>query len=85
MECECLPGCPFFHDRMKNMPTASELLRQRFCKGDWASCARWMVFQSLGREAVPVDLFPDQADRARAILGESEHPGEEDKDWSWVS
>lgn len=50
------------------MPTASELLKQQYCHGDWASCARCMIFQSLGREAVPFDLFPDEIDRAIEIL-----------------
>jgi hypothetical protein len=22
-DCECLPGCPFFNDRMQNMPAVS--------------------------------------------------------------
>ncbi|TLM70148.1 MAG: hypothetical protein FDZ70_09330 [Actinobacteria bacterium] len=68
MDCICLPACPFFNDRMKNMPSMSEVLKQQFCKGDWSSCARCMVFEALGREAVPPDLFPDETDRARAIL-----------------
>jgi hypothetical protein len=68
VDCECLGNCPFFHDRMKNMPTASELLKQQYCHGDWASCARCMIFQDLGREAVPFDLFPDETDRAIEIL-----------------
>lgn len=70
MDCECLPQCPFFHDRMRNMPTMAEVLKQKFCKNDWSACARCMVFRGLGRDAVPYDLFPDETDRARRILGD---------------
>ncbi len=68
MDCLCLEKCPFFNDRMKNMPSMSEVLKQQFCKGDQSACARYMVFEALGREAVPPNLFPDETDRARAIL-----------------
>jgi len=68
VECTCLEACPFFHDRMKNMPSMAGVLKQLFCTGDWKSCARCMVFSELGREAVPSDLFPDETDRANAIL-----------------
>lgn len=68
MDCECLENCPFFHDRMRNMPTMSQLLKQQFCRGDWESCARCMIVRELGREAVPADLFPDETERARKIL-----------------
>lgn len=68
MECECLDACPFFHDRMKNMPTMAEVLKQQFCKGDWSSCARCMIVRELGRKAVPADLFPDEIGRAEEIL-----------------
>jgi hypothetical protein len=53
---------------MKNMPTLSEVLKQQFCRGDWTSCARCMIFKELGREAIPPDLFPDEIERAREIL-----------------
>jgi len=68
MDCECLETCPFFHDRMKNMPTFAGLLKAQFCHDDWTSCARCMIVRELGREAVPLDLFPDQTDRAHSIL-----------------
>lgn len=71
MQCECLEACPFFHDRMKNMPTMAGLLKQQFCLGEWAACARCMVFKALGRDSVPPDLFPDETARARDIINEA--------------
>ena len=68
MSCECLPDCPFFHDRMKNMPTAAGVLKQQYCLDDWSRCARCTVFRELGREAVPPDLFPYETERAAETL-----------------
>jgi len=68
MDCECLPTCAFFNDRMANMPSTAGLFKQSYCRGDFGACARFMVFKAIGREKVPIDLFPNQQDRARALL-----------------
>lgn len=67
-DCECLQGCPFFHDKMENMPAMSDILKKRYCHEDWVECARHQVFARLGREGVPSDLFPNQTDRVFVIL-----------------
>lgn len=67
-DCACLEKCPFFNDQMADMPAIAELQKSRYCLGDWSSCARHMVFEKLGRESVPSDLFPTQQDRAITIL-----------------
>jgi hypothetical protein len=67
-DCECLPKCPFFHDKMENMPSMAEMLKERYCKGDWSACARHQIFETLGRENVPSDLFPNQQDVAAEML-----------------
>lgn len=67
-ECPCLSKCPFFNDKMANMPTAADQMKKRFCTGDNAGCARYMVFSGKGREYVPADLTPRQVDRAQEIL-----------------
>lgn len=67
-ECECLQGCPFFNDRMQNMPALANIMKKRYCMNDFGSCARHMIFEKLGKEAVPSDLYPNQADKAREIL-----------------
>jgi len=68
MECPSLRICPFFNNKMKDMPAAAELLKKRYCLGDNSQCARFMVASKLGKERVPADLFPGQTDRAREIL-----------------
>lgn len=68
MSCECLEKCPFFNDTMHTMPGMSELLKTRFCHGDFTCCARYRVFKAVGREQVPHDLFPTQVNRVDAAI-----------------
>jgi len=67
-ECVCLPGCPFFNDKMQNMPALAGIMKKRYCMDDFDSCARYMVFTKLGKEKVPMDLYPNQVERANEIL-----------------
>ena len=67
-DCECLPRCPFFNDKMAQKPAMAQMYKKQFCRGDASTCARHMIFTQMGKEAVPVDLYPNQADRARKIL-----------------
>ena len=68
--CECLSACPFFHDKMDNMPSMANLLKKKFCKGDNTRCARYLIFKTLGKEKVPSDLFPTQIERANDLLNQ---------------
>lgn len=67
-DCKCLPQCLFFNDKMQNMPASAGLLKKRLCQGDNSQCARYMVLLALGREKVPMDLSPNQVDRARGLI-----------------
>ena len=66
--CECLEGCPFFNDKMKNSESLGNIYKRRYCLGDSANCARHMVFTQLGKPAVPADLFPNMKERAQQII-----------------
>ena len=68
MECKYLAGCPFFQDRMAAMPALATMYKKRYCQEAPASCARLMVRNALGKEHVPLDLVPNQHDRATAIV-----------------
>jgi len=70
-DCECLEGCPFFNDKMANMPAMSATYKKSYCKSNFADCARYKIFKTLGKGSVPVDLFPNQIDRAEEILKNS--------------
>jgi hypothetical protein len=67
-DCECLEGCPFFNDRMAHKPATSEMFKKAYCRGSNIQCARYIVFSTLGKEAVPIDLFPNQIDRAYDVI-----------------
>jgi hypothetical protein len=66
MNCAKLSGCPFFHDKMANMPSAADVLKTKFCLGDFNPCARYQV--SSGGRPVPSDLFPNHSHRVKALL-----------------
>lgn len=68
MECENLKNCPFYKDKMDIDSGLGKLYKRRYCKGDKTQCARYMVFQALGGEFVPVDLYPNMHDRAKKII-----------------
>lgn len=70
-ECECLKGCPFFNDRMSNMPSLANVYKKQFCLSDFNACARHMIFLALGKEKVPLDLFPNEVEKAKKIISEN--------------
>lgn len=67
-DCVKLSKCPFFHDKMANMPSMADLMKQNYCQGDWSRCARYRIFNDLGNEYIPADLFPNEQDRATQVL-----------------
>ncbi len=70
MDCQLLATCAFFNDRMADMPSTAERFKQIYCRGDFDSCARYTIVKAIGREKVPADLFPNQQDRAKAIIAQ---------------
>ncbi|MBN2890694.1 MAG: hypothetical protein JXL97_02395 [Bacteroidales bacterium] len=66
MVCEKTLGCPFYNDKMANMPNNTEELKQKFCLTDKTNCARYIVVTKFG--GVPSDLFPDNFERAQEIV-----------------
>ncbi|MCF7936173.1 MAG: hypothetical protein K9L28_07530 [Synergistales bacterium] len=42
--------------------------KERYCRGDKRECARYRVASTLGREAVPGDLYPNMLTRAKKIV-----------------
>ncbi len=68
-DCELLDTCPFFNDQMAEMPSMSNIIKERYCRGSNTLCARHMIFRVKGREYIPADLFPSQVERADEICG----------------
>lgn len=71
-ECECLKGCLFFNDKMKDTEGFGAIYKQRYCLGNNSDCARYVVFKKLGKQGVPPDLYPNMRDRAKKILASPE-------------
>lgn len=71
-DCEMSANCPFFNDKMANMPATATILKKKYCQGNFSTCARYLVCTALGRENVPADLTPSQADRAKQLLAPPE-------------
>lgn len=67
--CEMIEKCIFFNDKMAGMPTTAAMMKKKYCLGDNSKCARYMVCKAKGRESVPPDLTPSQAERAASIIG----------------
>ena len=66
--CDQIETCRFFQAAMNNMPTVAEMMKQRYCHGDFDTCARTSVLNELGSENVPVNLAPNDDQRAREII-----------------
>ena len=67
-ECEFLSICLYFNDKLKNMPTASDMVKRMYCLWHFEDCARYKVAKAIGRENVPPDLFPPDIEEAKAML-----------------
>ena len=69
-DCDRLPTCIFFNDRMENMPTVAALLKRQYCQGNFEACARFRVAAKVGSTSVPANLFPqDSAAADRIVAG----------------
>lgn len=69
-ECECLPGCPFFNDKMADVPATAQMMKKKYCLGDKTICARHMVFTALGKGTVPGNMFPNMREAAEKLIRE---------------
>lgn len=67
-ECPLLKECPFFNDRMVNMPSTAEIIKKNHCQSYYTKCARYIVLNALGKEKVPSDLFPTQTLKAGELI-----------------
>ena len=57
--CELHTSCFFFNEQVSNMPQIMGHLRDKYCNGDFANCARFKISQSCGRDKVPTYIYPN--------------------------
>jgi hypothetical protein len=51
------------------MPLVTGFFKEMYCHSEDSSiCARLRVYKALGEEAVPGDLFPNDEERANALI-----------------
>ena len=67
-ECELPSTCNFYNDKMRGMPATSEVMKNNYCRQKKEVCARYMVFEKLGRESVSPDLYPSEIDKANGLI-----------------
>jgi len=70
-DCEVLSSCPFFNEKMDDMPEHAELFKTLYCRKNNRICARYIVSSELGPDQVPSDLFPNHVEKANKILAEA--------------
>jgi len=67
--CPKLSGCAFINVKMKHMPGTAALAKKSYCRTEHhEGCARYIVDQALGSPAIPDNLYPNQVERAHALL-----------------
>ena len=67
-DCEYLEKCLFFNDKLENMPKASDVMKKMYCRWHHAKCARYAIAITLGKSAIPADMFPGDKRRANEML-----------------
>lgn len=66
--CDCLEGCPFFNDKMPIDTGIGKIYKDKYCLSNFNDCARHQVKNKLGKEYVPVNLYPNMLERAKVII-----------------
>jgi hypothetical protein len=67
-DCELLVECPFFNDKLKKMPKASDIMKKMYCQWHYAKCARYRVAIVICKKAIPDDMFPGDTRRSSEML-----------------
>ena len=67
MDCEMTDTCPFFANK-SDESRAVELLKEVYCRGHQQQCARYRVLKAVGRENVPLTLYPNQTHLVEGII-----------------
>ncbi len=68
--CELCDTCLFFNDKMPDMPAVANFLKDKYCRGNFETCARYRIYQEFGRCNVPSGLFPNEEELVSRIAAE---------------
>ncbi len=67
--CEYTSICPFYAGTLSGRDDAEELKRN-YCLANALRCARFIIYQALGPERVPADLYPDEKAKAYEVIAQ---------------
>ena len=68
--CQHLELCQhFFNSKLSKMPSLATMIKQQFCHDDNIHCARFIVLERLGADDTPADLYPNDIDRGKSLVG----------------
>ncbi|OGU07767.1 MAG: hypothetical protein A2075_19245 [Geobacteraceae bacterium GWC2_58_44] len=57
--CSLLDSCVFFKKGLEEMPCTTESLKEKYCRGNYGACARFIVCHAYGRDKISHDLAPN--------------------------
>ncbi len=67
-DCPKRPICSFYEKAEDREAERATPLLERYCRGNYAACARYAVAKALGYAAVPAALSPHDHAEARRLL-----------------
>lgn len=62
-DCELLRKCPFFHDELGYVSEMTDMDRERYCRGDYIWCGRYLIFKALQGELERTHPFLERGDK----------------------
>lgn len=71
-ECEFIAQCPFFKGELVKKEVEIERMKEEYCRTNCLHCARYMVAITLGKDAMPANLYPHEKDVAYGLIAEGE-------------
>jgi hypothetical protein len=69
-ECEFIEKCPFFSGKLADKPVEVEELKDKYCRNNNLTCARYMIANAVGKENMPPDLYPHEKAVAYTVIAE---------------
>jgi hypothetical protein len=70
--CELTDKCYFFNEYLPTMKAVAEGLKDMYCRGDNSECARLIVYNALGVEELPPELFPNEVEKGLKLIAQKQ-------------
>ncbi len=67
-DCEYIPECDFYHDKLDDMPMTAEFMKMLFCHKQSETCARYLYQYHTETAKAPKDLMPHETDKAKEYM-----------------